>query len=77
MNILDFLMSEHPFNSYYRQQLNLKLNAEEIETSRILRIKERKKDVIKEKVARNQTTIRTLTLTEKIQQEIKLNRVPK
>jgi len=76
-NKFGFLMPDHPFNSYYRQQLNLKLNTEEIETLRILRMKERKKNVVKEKVARNQTTIRTLTLTEKIQQEIKLNRIPK
>merc|ERR1711976_467242 len=76
-NKFGFLMPEHPFNSYYQQQLNLKLNAEEIETLRILRLKEKKKNVVKEKVTRKQTTIRTLTLTEKIQQEINLNRIPK
>merc|ERR1711904_581464 len=48
-NKFGFLMSDHPFNSYYRQQLNLKLNAEEIETLRILRMKEKKKKCSKRK----------------------------
>merc|ERR1711904_724083 len=48
-NKFGFLMPNHPFNSYYRQQLNLKLNAEEIETLRILRMKEKKKKCSKRK----------------------------
>lgn len=48
-NKFGFLMSEHPFNPYYRQQLNLKLNNEEAETLRILRLKEKKKKCCKRK----------------------------
>jgi len=72
-----FLLPKNPYYPYYKRELFAKLDPAEADKLRKLRAAELNKKQEEKKVTQRQTTVKKLSLKERIQQEMKLIRIPK
>merc|ERR1719491_621321 len=72
-----FLLPKNPYYPFYKKELFAKLDPQEADKLRELRAQELNKQKEDKKVTQRQTTVKKLSLKERIQQEMKLIRIPK